>query len=464
MTVGMSPEISPPNRAGKFRLAAALRQRLAPSARALRHRNYRLFFFGQGLSLIGAWMQRTAIWWLVYRLTGSELLLGVVGFSSQISTFLLAPFAGVLADRIDRRRLIIATQALAMIQAFVLAGLTIAGIVTTWHIILLSVILGVINGFDMPIRQSFVVEMLDSRDDLPNAIVLNSFLVNGARLVGPSLAGVLIAVVGEGMCFLLNGVTFIAVIAALLAMQLTPYVPRAHHSHVLHHLREGFTYAFDFLPIRAILLLLAMISLLGMSYSVLMPVFAKEILHGGPKTLGFLMAAFGIGAIIGALVLASRKSVRGLGRVLVFASALFGAALIAFAYSRNLYLSLGLLAVAGFGMMVQFAASNSLLQTIVDDDKRGRVMSFYVMAFMGMAPFGSLLSGWLAGVLGAPIAVAIGGAGCIISAGFFALRLPLLGKIVHPTYIRLGIVPDPAGGDSDNGQPIGVTSPWEARL
>jgi len=441
--------------------AVAVRQRLSHTTRALQHRNYKLFFFGQGMSLVGTWMQRVALGWLVYRLTGSVLLLGVVGFSSQIFTFLVAPFAGVLADRTDRRKLLVVTQTFAMLQAFVLAALTIAGVVTTWHIILLSALLGLVNGFDIPIRQSFVVEMLESREDLPNAIAMNSFLVNGARMVGPSLAGVVIAAVGEGTCFLLNGATFVAVIAALLAMQLSASTSKkTHKTHVLHNLCEGFVYAFGFMPIRAILLLLAAVSLLGMSYAVLMPIFAKEILNGDARTLGFLMAASGIGAIGGAVFLASRRNVRGLGKVLALSAALFGAALVAFGYSRNFYLSLGLMAVAGFGMMVQFAASNSLIQTIVDDDKRGRVMSFYVMAFMGMGPFGSLLAGWLAKVLGAPAAVAVGGAGCILAAGLFATYLPLLGKLVHPTYVSLGIVPI----ENNGGPTMGMTSPWDAKL
>jgi len=459
----MSSVESSSTRSGRLRTAAgAVWQRLRPATRALAHRNYRLFFLGQGMSLIGTWMQRTALGWLVFRLTGSYLLLGVVGFASQIPAFLVAPFAGVLADHTDRRKLLVVTQTVAMLQAFALAALTIAGVEDVWPIILLSILLGLINAFDIPIRQSFVVQMLKSRDDLPNAIALNSFLVNGARLVGPSLAGVLIAIAGESPCFLLNGVTFVAVIAALLAMRIDAPARPARKSHVLQNLREGVEYAVGFVPIRAILMLLGTISLLGMSYGVLMPVFAKEILRGGPQTLGFLMAASGIGAMGGALFLASRKNVRGLGRVLVMASTLFGASLIAFAFSRNLYLSLALLAVAGFGMMIQFAASNSLLQTIVDDDKRGRVMSFYVMSFMGMGPFGALLAGWLAKTLGAPAAVAIGGTGCILAAGLFATRLPMLGRLVHPTYIRLGIVPSPAG--DGEGQTIGVTSPLELRL
>jgi len=463
MTGGMSSKSSPSAQSRRLLSAAARTWRkFRPVARAFRHRNYRLFFLGQGMSLIGTWMQRIALAWLIYRLTGSALLLGVVGFASQIMTFLVAPFAGVVADRTDRRRLLVATQTLAMVQAFVLAALTMTATVTTWQIVLLSSLLGLINAFDIPVRQSFVVEMLESRQDLPNAIAMNSFLVNGARLVGPSVGGVVIAVVGEGPCFLINGVTFIAVIAALLAMRVKPAVRQAQKPRVLDHLREGLVYAFSFAPIRAILLLLATISLLGMSYTVLMPVFAKDVLGGGPRTLGWLMAAVAVGAMGGAVFLALRKDVRGLGRVLVMAGCLFGGALIGLGCSRNLYLSLGLLAVAGFGMMVQFASSNSLIQTLVDDDKRGRVMSFYVMAFMGMGPFGSLLAGWVARVAGAPVAVVVGGAGCVVAAGLFATRLRLLGSLVHPIYIRLGIVPDPP--KDANGQPLGMTPPWEARL
>jgi MFS family permease len=404
-------------------------------------------------------MQRIAMAWLVYRLTGSEMLLGVVAFASRILTFVMAPFAGVLADRADRRKLLLATQALAMCQAFLLAGLTITGLVATWHIIVLAALLGLINGFDIPIRQSFVVEMLERREDLPNAIAMNSFLVNIARLVGPSLAGVLIAAIGEGGCFLINGVTFVAVIGALLAMKVKSAVNTGRSRHILHNLREGLVYAFGFAPIRAILLLLASVSLLGVSYAVLMPVFAKDILSGGPRTMGFLMAASGAGAICGALFLAMRSSVRGLGRVMVLARLLLGGALIGFALSRNLYLSMALLVLQGFGMMIQFAGSNSLIQTIVDDDKRGRVMSFYVMALMGMGPFGSLLAGCLARHLGAPAAVVIGGCGCLFAAVLFATRLRFLGRLVNPIYVRLGIVPD--RGEQELGL---VGSRWHERL
>lgn len=451
----VSSDVSPPRSA-----LAAFVDRLRPAGRALRHRNYRLFFFGQGLSLVGTWTQRVALSWLVYRLTGSELMLGAVGFASQIFTFLLAPFAGVLADRTNRRGLLVVTQVLAMVQAFVLAGLTLAGEIQPWQILALSGVLGVINGFDIPIRQSFVVEMLESREELPNAIAMNSFLVNGARLIGPSLAGLLVAGVGEGVCFLVNGATFLAVIVALLKMRIQETQHPARHRHPLHNLHEGFMYTFGFAPIRAILLLLATVSLLGVSYTTLMPVFARDVLHGGPRMLGLLMGAVGVGAIGGAAFLAVRKSVRGLGRVMAAASAFFGASLIAFGFSRDLWLSLPLLMAAGFGMMIQFAASNSLLQTLADDDKRGRVMSFYVMAFMGMGPFGALLGGWLAQHFGAPVSVAIGGAGCILGGAVFATRLPLLGKLVHPIYIRLGIVPEPT---DDGDEPV-VTSPWEARM
>ncbi len=437
-------------------------RRLLPVGRALRHRNYRLFFLGQGLSLIGTWTQRIALPWVVYQLTGSVLLLGVVGFSAQIPTFVVAPFAGVMADRVDRRRLLVATQTLAMIQAFVLAALTLAGALTVWQIVLLSAMLGLINGFDIPTRQSFVVEMLGSREDLPNAIAMNSFLVNGAKLVGPSVAGLLVVAVGAASCFLINGVTFVAVIVALLAMRLNPGPRKVHDKHVLQHLREGVAYAFNFFPIRAILLLLATVSLLGMSYTVLMPVFAKEILKGGPATFGWLMGATGVGAMGGALFLSLRRNVRGLGRVIVLASLIFGAALIGFGLSRNLFVSLGLLVVAGFGMMVQFASSNSLIQTLVDDDKRGRVMSLYVMAFMGMGPFGSLLAGWLARLFGAPVAVVAGGAGCMLAAGLFATQLPQLGRLAHPIYARLGIVAQT--GLSGNDPLAAAALPSDARL
>jgi MFS family permease len=409
--------------------------------RALRNRNYRLFFAGQGISLIGTWMQRIALNWLVYELTHSATMLGVIGFAGQIPTFLLGPLAGVLSDRWNLHRVIVITQVLATIQALILAALDLTHTTQVWHLLVLSIFLGVVNAFDMPARQTFVVQMLESPVDLPNAIALNSFLVNSARLLGPSIAGVLIAAVGEGVCFLLNGLSYVPVVVALLAMKLRPQKRRPDHKHVLHGLMEGFQYAFGFPPIRAILLLLATVSLMGMPYAVLMPIFADKILHGGPRTLGFLMAATGLGAIAGALFLARRSSVLGLGRLIAWSTAVFGAGLVAVSLSRILWLSLVLLAIAGFAMMQQMASSNTVLQTIVADEKRGRVMSFYTMSFMGMVPFGSLLAGGLAGWIGAPNTLLIGGAACVLAAAVFGAVLPGLRVLVRPIYMDKGIIP-----------------------
>jgi MFS family permease len=414
--------------------------------RSLRHRNFRLFFGGQSISLMGTWMQRIALGWLVYRLTGSAFLLGVVGFAGQIPTFVLTPFTGVLADRWNRHRILIVTQTLSMVQALILAYLVLNQIVLIWQIILLSLFLGTINAFDVPARQSFMVEMVEDKQDLGNAIALNSSMVNSARLIGPSVAGLLIALVGEGICFLLNGISYLAVIAALLGMRIAPKNSNPHHSKIWPGLAEGFTYAFGFAPIRAVLLLLAMVSLMGMPFSVLMPIFAKSILHGGPNTLGFLMGASGVGALTGALYLASRKSVLGLGKMIALAAGIFGIGLIAFSFSRILPLSLVLMLVIGFGMMVQMASSNTILQTIVEDDKRGRIMSFYAMAFMGMTPFGSLLAGFLASKIGAPHTLLIGGITCVFAAAFFARKLPALRELVRPIYIKMGIIPEIISG------------------
>jgi MFS family permease len=415
-------------------------------ARALSYRNFRLFFAGQSISLIGTWMQRIALGWLVYRLTNSAFLLGFVGFAGQLPTFLFSSFAGVLADRMNRHRLLILTQAMAMIQALILALLVLMGSVLIWHIILLSILLGLINAVDVPVRQSFMVEMVERKEDYGNVIALNSSMVNGARLIGPSIAGILIAAVGEGVCFLINGISYLAVIVALFAMHITRknIIPKS--SHVWRDLKEGFAYAFGFAPIRAILLLLSLVSLMGMSYAVLMPIIAKDILHGGPHTLGFLMGAAGVGALIGALSLASRESVLGLGKWIVRGAAVLGIGLILTSLSRVVWLSIILLLLIGFGMMVQMASSNTVLQTIVDDDKRGRVMSFYAMAFMGMAPFGSLIAGSLASKIGAPNMLIIGGICCLIASAVFASRLPTLRKIVQPIYVKMGIIPEIATG------------------
>lgn len=413
---------------------------LTSTFRALSHRNYRLFFGGQSISLIGTWMQLIAVSWLVFRLTDSAFLLGVVGFSSRIPTFVVAPFAGTVVDRWNRHRLLIATQVLSMLQALLLAVLILTGTITVWQIIVLSLLLGLINAFDIPVRQSFVVEMIEKREDLGNAIALNSSMVNGARLVGPSIAGVLIAGVGEGMCFLINALSFVPVILSLLAMSVRPGGKKTQRPSIFEELKEGFAYAFGFVPIRSVLLLLALVSLMGMPYTILMPIFAGKILHGGPQTLGFLMGAAGVGALGGAIFLASRKTVLGLEKMIMIASTLFGAGLIVFSFSRLLWLSFILMIVTGFGMMVQLTSSNIVLQTIVDEEKRGRVMSFYTMAFMGMAPFGSLLGGGLASRIGAPYTVALGGMACILGAMTFAKSLPRLRKLIRPIYVEKGFI------------------------
>lgn len=414
--------------------------------RAFGYRNYRLFFGGQFISLMGTWMQGIAMSWLVYRLTGSVFLLGVVGFAGQIPTIFLTPFAGVMTDRWKRLNILIFTQTFAMLQAFIIAGLVLTGNIKVWHIIVLGVWLGIVNAFDMPARQAFVVDMVEKKEDLSNAIALNSSMFNGARLLGPAAAGLLIASRGEGICFLINGISYVFVILALFAMKIDGVKKKRGKIHILQELKEGFSYSFGFKPIKYILMLLMVISLMGMSYAVLMPVFAKEILRGGPQTLGFLVGASGVGALIGALYLASRKSVLGLANVIAIGAGIFGASLVLFSFSRSFGLSLLLMLVSGFGMMVQMAASNTVLQTILDDDKRGRVMSFYTLSFMGMAPFGSLLAGTLAVKFGAPGAIITGGVCCIAGAALFASKLKFINKTIHHIYARMGIIPQIAKG------------------
>jgi MFS family permease len=414
--------------------------------RALRYRNYRLFFGGQSISLIGTWMTRIATAWLVYRLTHSAFLLGVVGFAGQIPTFILGPFAGVWVDRWGRHRTLVITQVLSMLQSFALAGLALRGTITIADIIWLSLAQGFINAFDMPARQAFVVQMIENREDLGNAIALNSSMVHVARLLGPSIAGVVIAAVGEGYCFLIDGFSYIAVILSLLAMRIVAIPQARKNQAVLHDVKEGWSYTARSVPIRSILLLLALVSLVGMPYTILMPIFAGAVLHGGPHTLGFLMGASGVGALIGAMALAARRTVAGLDGVLPIAAAIFGAGLIGFGFSRLLWLSLLLMPIAGGAMMQQMAASNTILQTIVHEDKRGRVMSFYSMAFMGMAPFGSLLAGALASRIGAPKTLILGGAICILGAGWFAHYLPAIREAVRPIYRERGVIPEVAPG------------------
>src|SRR5579883_3296235 len=408
--------------------------------RALRHRNFRLFFGGQSISLIGTWMTRIATSWLVYRLTKSSLLLGMVSFAGQIPTFLFAPFAGVLVDRADRRKVLIWTQALAMVQSLALAGLTLTHIITIHEVLLLSVFQGLINAFDMPGRQAFMVQMVEDRADLSNAIASNSSMVNLARLVGPSLAGLVIAATNEGWCFLMDGVSYIAVIASLLMMRVRQGDERPGATSMIEQLKEGWVYVSGSVPVRTILLLFALVSLMGMPFVVLMPVFAAQVLHGGPHTLGFLMGALGVGALISALSLVVRKSVRGLSKMVPLAAAVFGIGLVCFGFSHVQWLSMLLMLVTGYGMMQGTTASNTIIQTLVPEDKRGRVMSYYTVAFVGMAPFGSLLAGALGHAIGSPRTVIVSGIACIAGALWFWTRMKAIRKEMRPIYEQLGII------------------------
>jgi MFS family permease len=407
--------------------------------RALRAPNFRLFFSGQSISLIGTWMTRIATSWLVYRLTGSAWLLGIVGFMGQIPTFLLAPLAGVWVDRWNKRTVLVWTQVLAALQSLALAALTLTHLITIRDILALSVLQGLVNAFDMPGRQAFLVEMVDDKRDLGNAIALNSSIVNLARLIGPSLAGMVIALYGEGWCFLVDGVSYFAVIASLLMMHLRPLVTPQRVDTMFEQLREGWQYITHFLPIRNLLLLFAVVSLMGMPYTVLMPVFASRVLHGGPHTLGFLMGAAGVGALVSAVLLALRKTVKGLLKMVPISAALFGAGLVAFGFSHILWLSLTLMLVVGFGMMQGMAASNTIIQTLAPTDKRGRVMSYYTMAFVGMTPFGSLLAGGLAHVMTASWAVVVTGSCCILGAAWFWRQMGAVRAAMLPVYRELGI-------------------------
>jgi MFS family permease len=415
--------------------------------RALRHRNFQLFFGGQSISLIGTWMTRIATSWLVYRLTKSALLLGTVGFAGQIPTFLLAPFAGVIVDRVDRRKVLVWTQTLAMVQSLALAWLTLSHRITIGEVLALSAMQGVINAFDMPGRQSFMVKMVEDRSDLSNAIAINSSMVNTARLIGPSLAGLLIAATNEGWCFLVDGISYIAVIISLLVMRITPDQAQRATTSMIVQLKEGWAYVAGFAPIRTILLLFALLSLMGWPFMVLMPVFAAQVLQGGPHTLGFLMGAVGVGSLVSALSMVMRRSVRGLTKMIPIAAAVFGVGLICFGLSHFLWLSMLMMLVAGFGMMQGLTGSNTIIQTLVDEKMRGRVMSYYTMAFVGMAPFGSLLAGALAHSIGAPRTVILSGVACILGSLWFTARLKAIRKDMRPIYERLGIVPqrDPVG-------------------
>jgi len=394
--------------------------------RALRHRNYRLFYGGQSISLIGTWLTRVATGWLVYRLTDDALVLGLAAFAGQIPTFVLAPFAGVLIDRWNRHRVLVVTQVCSLVQSALLAWFALRGTIDVPHVIVLNVMQGLINAFDTPARQVFVVEMIEDRADLANAIALNSSMVNAAGLIGPSVAGVLIAAVGEGWCFAIDAASYLAVLASLLAMRVTPRPRPAVQRELLDDLNEGARYVAGHAAIRSLLLLLAIVSLMGMPYLVLMPMIATDVFGGGADTNGFLMSASGVGALAGAVYLARRGTVRGLGTVIALAAAGFGAGLIVFSRSTSLWLALPVLVVTGFAMIAHMAATNTVIQTLVDEDKRGRVMSFYTMAFFGTRPFGSLIAGGLAASMGAPATLLIGGATCVLAAIGFARALPAI--------------------------------------
>jgi MFS family permease len=410
--------------------------------RALRHRNFQLFFSGQLISLIGTWMQSVAQSWLVYRLTGSSLLLGAVGFAGQIPVFLVAPLGGIVADRFNRQRVVVATQVSSMVLAFILAALTLTGTIHAVHIFVLAALLAVVNAFDIPSRQSFLVDMV-GKEDLMNAIALNSSMFNGARIIGPAIAGILVAKIGEGWCFFANAVSYIAVIIGLLMMRVPPPSRPGSSGPALAHLIEGFRFARHTAPIRALLLLLGLVSLVAMPYTVLMPVFADKVLHGGARGLGILMGATGVGALLGALTLATRAGVRGLGRWVAFSCGGFGISLALFSLSRAFWLSAALLLPAGFCMMLQMSSSNTLIQAMVPDHLRGRVMAMYTMMFMGMAPLGSLFGGALADRLGAPLTVLIGALLCAAAATLFFFHLPSIRMEAQ----RLIVAQEVAGGE-----------------
>ena len=421
------------------------RFRIPTALRSLGHKNYRLFYGGQLISLTGTWMQIVAQSWLVYRLTGSAATLGFVAFAGQMPGFLLAPLGGAVADSFSRHRILITTQALAMLLAFALAVLTLTGTVAVWHVYTLAALLGVVNAFDIPSRQAFVADLV-GREDLVNAIALNSSMINGARLVGPAMAGLLVATIGEGWCFFVNGLSYVAVIAGLWRMRVERQVMDAERRSPIRRIVEGFSFVGRTGPIRALIILLGLVSLFGMPYTVLMPVFADRILHVGAGGLGILLGAAGVGALCAALLLVARRGVRGMGRWVAFSSAGFGVSLVLFSRLQNFRLAVAVLVVVGFSMIIQIASSNTLVQAMSPDALRGRVMAVYSMMFLGMAPLGALLAGWLAERVGAANTVALGGAGCIVSALIFSLRLPALRREARKLLVAdggSGVVAEP---------------------
>ena len=405
--------------------------------RAFRYRNYCLYFFGQGISLVGTWTQQVALSWLVYRLTGSMLLLGTVAFCNQVPTLLFGPLAGVVADRLDRKRLLQWIQTMAMVQAFLLAALVLARIIKPWEIITLSILLGTINAFDMPTLQSFVTTLIENKDDLGNAIALSSAMFNCARLIGPAIAGVLISAFGEGICFLVNGISFLAVLASLQAIKVEKKKGPGKKGPLLGEFREAVVYAIRFEPIIAVLVLLSVFALAGAPYIVLMPAFAKDILHGDSNTYGLLMSFSGLGAVTGTFYLASRKNAHGLVNVIPAAVGTYALSLAALALLHTFAPCAVLLFIAGFSIMIHMAASNTIIQSVVDEDKRGRVTSLFAMSFMGVMPFGSFLAGSLAAKIGVRVTLIAGASLCLIGAAVFAGRLPRLGRMLDPVLSRI---------------------------
>lgn len=433
------------------------KMRVPEMVRALRHRNFQLFFSGQLVSLVGTWMDNIAEAWLVYRLTGSSLLLGTVAFCGQFPVFLLAPLGGMAADRFHRRSIVVVTQTSAMVLAGILATLTLLGRITVWEILLIDTLQGVVNAFDIPARQAFLVEMV-GREDLINAIALNSSMFNGARILGPSVAGILVASIGEGWCFFANAVSYIAVIAGLLLMKLN-YAPRPPQKATpFENILEGFQFVRRTGPMRAIIMLIGLVSIVAVPYSVLMPIFADRILHGGPRALGILMSGAGLGALLGALTLATRHGVKGLGRWIAAGAAGFGFSLILFSFSRSFWLSVALLVPVGYGVMLQMSSSNTMIQAMVPDELRGRVMAVYTMMFMGMAPMGALFAGFMADRITAPWTVALGGLAAIVGAAVFRRHLPKVRIEVHELLLAQGMV------STQPPAPIVVTAPVEAHI
>lgn len=408
----------------KFWIVGKMNETLYSTFRALRHRNYRLFFAGQFVSLTGTWIQQVALSWLIYSLTKSPLLMGLIMFAGSIPSLLVSPFAGVFIDRFNQYKVLVILQILFMIEAFIIAVLAMTGVIQVWHIVVLSILMGMTVAIDMPLRQAFVVQLIDASEDLGNAISLNSSCFNLARMVGPAIAGILIASFGEGICFLLNALSYIAVIYALLLMKIKVKSHRATtEKNMLNELKEGFKYAFDSIPIRNIIIYISIASLIGMSFPVLMPIYAKELLHGDAQTLGFLMSASGIGSLFGALYLAGKKSSLGLENWICIASLLFGFGLVALAFTGKILMAMALLFIIGFGMVVIIAACNTMIQDLVTDDKRGRVMSLYTMAFMGTAPIGSLCGGAVAQKIGVEHTFLLTGLTMLIAAIVFSTKL-----------------------------------------